>query len=347
MNKIELYQEILKIAPYRSNQSDYRAVLSEVLAKYRALLGELDSNQFDPNQSRNGVLKDVDNTIEKLKEIAKNSFKGFPSTAYIQLSNLLKTHRANLIWNEIQSETPFYRMRHVEGPRINLGYKQMFHVPISKRGLVKTQRYSTPGYPCLYLGESIYGCWEEMQRPVMSQCWVSLLKNQRAIELLDLRIPTVEQFIRDFSRYTQVFPLIIACMIPALNSDDVYKPEYIVPQLIFEWIIKNQKYGIYYTSSHKNGDFDFPTDKFNNLAIPVKQPLAKTDYCPTIARDFKISNPLNNEIEQLRESYTLDAGVYGNEENVQEELNRNYNTSDFGQLERRLVHYDDLHLMNE
>lgn len=263
-------------------------------------MGELDSNQFDPNQSRNGVLKDVDNTIEKLKEIAKNSFKGFPSTAYIQLSNLLKT-----------------------------------------------QRYSTPGYPCLYLGESIYGCWEEMQRPVMSQCWVSLLKNQRAIELLDLRIPTVEQFIRDFSRYTQVFPLIIACMIPALNSDDVYKPEYIVPQLIFEWIIKNKKYGIYYTSSHKNGDFDFPTDKFNNLAIPVKQPLAKTDYCPTIARDFEISNPLNNEIEQLRESYTLDAGVYGNEENVQEELNRNYNTSDFGQLERRFVHYDDLHLMNE
>lgn len=62
----------------------------------------------------------------------------------------------------------------------------MFHIPITMRRQVGTERYSIPGYPCLYLGNSIYVCWEEMNRPLMSSCWVSRLKNTEELELEEL-----------------------------------------------------------------------------------------------------------------------------------------------------------------
>ena len=44
-------------------------------------------------------------------------------------------------------------------------FRDMFHIPLNRREIVKTQRYSAPGYPCLYLGNTVYSCWEEMHRP--------------------------------------------------------------------------------------------------------------------------------------------------------------------------------------
>lgn len=33
------------------------------------------------------------------------------------------------------------------------------------------------------------------------------------------------------------FPLLLSCMVVVSNRDDVFKPEYIIPQLVTEWVI--------------------------------------------------------------------------------------------------------------
>lgn len=87
--------------------------------------------------------------------------------------------------------------------------------------------------------------WEEMGRPQMSCCWCSRLVNREQFEVLGLRLPPEEVFCGDVHRYMVLFPLIISCMIPMKGkSSDVFKPEYLIPQLILEWVIKNKKFGI-------------------------------------------------------------------------------------------------------
>ena len=58
----------------------------------------------------------------------------------------------------------FYRIR-IHKENFPIAIDNFFHIPFEKRGLVKTQRFSIPGFPSLYLGSSIYLCWEELNRP--------------------------------------------------------------------------------------------------------------------------------------------------------------------------------------
>lgn len=47
----------------------------------------------------------------------------------------------------------------------NFSKKDMLHIPFNKRELIKTQRFSISGVPCLYLGTTSYVCWLEMNKP--------------------------------------------------------------------------------------------------------------------------------------------------------------------------------------
>ena len=90
------------------------------------------------------------------------------------------------------------------------------------------------------------------------------------------------------------------------NANDLYKPEYIIPQLITECIIKNKMAGIYYTSVHKSDGFDFPMSKYQNVVIPVKTPIKQKGYCDILSPLFQITDPMNHEIEHLRNGDQID-----------------------------------------
>ena len=259
MNRQELYNEIKTLAPFISHEEDYRKVLRDVLSMYRNLLSQLDGNErLDNWNTCTATVKEI---TSKIIEIATTSYKGLPSIAYAKFKNVLYKYRDNVI-SDTSRNISFYRIRVIKDRRTGIKYDEMFHIPLTYRRIVKTQRYSTPGFPCLYLGMSAYGCWEEMHRPLMTDCWISRLENTQEIKLLDLRIPNNESFLYKFDRYIYMFPFIIACMIPVKNAEDIYKPEYIIPQLFIEWIIKTKKCdGVIYTSCHKNNEFDFPEDK--------------------------------------------------------------------------------------
>ena len=339
MNRQELYQEIISLVPVsRDDGKSYRDILRSKLKDYKQKVEELDAAERQDDWEN--IVQTIDRLSNALNDCALNIYKGLHSTAFTKLSNQLKDMPIAI--QTIGEHTKFYRMRTFPVRKRNIKLGELFHIPYDKRGIVKTQRYSMPGYPCLYLGYSIYGCWEEMERPNTDTCMFSRLENREQLKVIDLRVPDEENWNANMSRLLRVFPLIIACMIVVDDSSNVFKAEYIIPQLLMEWVImernrpaRDMVHGISYTSAYENKDFHFPQYTFDNIAIPVINPI-KGKYCKKLKEIFQLTEPTCFEYEDLR-GLDVVQGEYG--ENVDEELN-NYNTSKFGILERRLEAFD-------
>jgi hypothetical protein len=253
--------------------------------------------------------------------------------------------------------------------------KDLFHVPFENRYAIRTNRFSVPGLPCLYLSNSIYTCWEELDRPLLSEMYVSEFKeHKKNFKYLDIvpryeslqflisglnksdpihmamSIATIEEMglPRDFNLY----PLLAACYTKVKERDNVFKPEYIFPQLLMQWVL-NKDYldGIKYLST-KSIQSDTPLyrrflDTPINYAIPVKK-IANQGYCEVLSKNLMLTEPISWELLNIinpsrdinlpreemkyrirRQSYAL----MGNKD-------RNYNTSAFGLLEDELLNMD-------
>ena len=341
------YDDIIKLFAVEHKDTTYMAALKATFNKFVDLC------------NGNGVSQD---TIEKIKyvcfyieKIVESQEKGLHSTAFSKLANLFGgTRKYNdlhtiIPYSTLEANTSLYRIR-INASKNKFTYEDMFHIPLDKKGLVATQRYSSPGYPCLYTGESIYGCWEEMHRYDFDLCMVSRLENVEPLELLDLRIPSKADFEAADEIFLLRLPLIMACTVVVRNPDDVYKPEYVLSQLITEWVITNNNnndfnkkhkrehdkiYGIRYSSSLLTDEFEFPKNKLDNIVFFVLEPTSENKYCPVLSKKFKITDSTCNEYEKLKRGYDINGGEYGiDDENLKLELN--YDFSDFGNLEKRL-----------
>ena len=346
MNIDELYKELLCILPYVTDKDKhFRIRLGNALRQYCDMIKVL---EIDGKPLSKSTIDSVVHISNKIKAIVKSSMEGLPSRAFAQLHNLLYNKAGNPpidIKSTILSYSAgesFYRIRLMDSVN-EVPRKELFHIPLSKRGMVKTQRFSISGYPCLYLGETVYGCWEEMRRPQMYQCAVSRYENREALNFIDLTIPLKDE-LKNHS-YLKLLPLIIACMIRVADDEATYKPEYIVPQLLMEWILKNRKYtdnggnkkeihGIAYISTHHNEEFEFPEESFINYAIPVFSVDLRCAYCKKLCQIFNLSLPTTNDIEKLKGAYGVEGGRQPRDPKKQRM--QNYQNSDFGHLEERL-----------
>lgn len=346
----ELFEQLCLRVPvkqYDADPTDFRGVLQRELKDYMSLIDWLRSK----NMLTDDNVAEVGKTCKKLNDIVTSVYQGLHSRAFTQLSNLLNGNSKKpslnssiLIYILKAKEKPLYRMRKMEN-RQDLSYKDLFHIPLNKRGIVNTNRYSAPGYPCLYLGTSIYACWEELGRPPMSQSMVARLRNDVDIYLLDLRVPTLEEFSEHMIDYIRIFPLIIACSVKVKDQNATFKPEYSIPQLLMEYVIHdNAKYkngptvsGIYYTSVFKNDDFGFGIDKLENIAIPVQSPLSSKKYCRKLCDMFMLSKPTCDEMEQMRSGGYIRMEYDKKKETMVYHGNiGEYKYSSFGYLEKRL-----------
>lgn len=259
-------------------------------------------------------ITDVPKIVEQLNEARTSiidtvdySLKGRRLLALMTLLKYVSKHMPPLCHEEINSS--FFRMRVFDDKR-NRERKELFHIPFSKQGKVKTQRYSLPGLPCLYLGKSLYGCWEELGRPPLYSCMFSRLSNTEIIKLWDLRIPEEIESIDGLCKFLLTVPLIIACSIKVAHPNDNYKPEYIIPQMLLEILSCgdeiNRIYGkrpqniigIKYRSVLTNDDFKFPVSKNDNIVIPAVR--EKKEYDEKLCKLFLITQPTCEEFERIR-----------------------------------------------
>ena len=319
----------------RKNGCDYRKTLSEILDGYVEMVK---SNTFDAL-----FFAEVVANVDILNRVVSSCYHGKRSTAYAQLKNLLKRYEKDSIFVEIPQEAVFYRMR-VCDLRKEIKRKELFHIPFEKIRQIKTQRYSSPGYPCLYLGVSLYGCWEEMQRPNTESTLFSVFKTTKPFKVVDMRIPTLQEYLDNAEFYLKFFPVIIGSTIPVINGNDIFKPEYLLPQMILEWVIEKRReinaIGVYYTSAFKNSEFYSLDHEWDNLVLPVQKTEEK-GICKELVSLFTMTKPTCYEYEFMQGNIN-NTGVWddGPKRKSSNGAKDSYYWSMFSRLEEKMENAD-------
>ena len=215
--------------------------------------------------------------------------------------------------------------------------ERVFHTPYNLRSKVSTSRYSIAGYPSLYLGTTLALCCEEIHmNPHQNFTLASMFELERTLEYTNTNIRIIELGVKpqDFlsinndnennerripnsllkdnavrSAYLLWYPLIASCSYIRTNKNDPFAAEYIIPQLLMQWVRneigsnKDNEYdqlvGIRYFScasvkaSNMGFNYVFPTSG--------KQKSAELPYCSVLSKSFRLTNPVYiHEYDNLR-----------------------------------------------
>src|SRR6201996_1688617 len=211
----------------------------------------------------------------------------------------------------VPKNTIFYRSRRDEKRSFDKG--DMFHVKFEDRNKISTNRYSIPGFPALYLGESTYVCWEESDRHRLRDLWFSRIENQEELKVIKIQrfedlLHEIDELSGDIEKlshlckYLIIYPLIIACTIKVKDQRNNFTPQYIIPQLLLQYIATFKEAdeiinGIMYLSSQVDYTKVHGV-KCYNYVFPVKTSLKK-GFCDQLSKTFHISEPTSLEIEEI------------------------------------------------
>ena len=159
--------------------------------------------------------------------------------------------------------------------------EEMSHIPFQFNHKVGNERYSMSGFPSLYLGSSVYVCWEEMRRPDIDYANFALFKTTTTIKVVDLA--NKEHYHFTGEKFTDC--LVLACSFPVQFPNDPFKPEYIIPQMLLQSLVR-------YNRDNKNGE-----------------KIAGIKYSSTHIKDSKlwINYPENRKNRQLFYNYVFPA----------------------------------------
>lgn len=324
-----LYNEIVSLVPIPHNGvHDARAILEGAFDRYKNILKGAGS-LVDGD-----TIKKVDALCNVILSCFDYAYSGNHTKAYEALS--LELHKLSYVKPYVKVGESFYRMR-LREENVQFGYKDLMPIPDDKRYLVKTQRFSMPGLPCLYLGYHTNACWEEMHRPPIGNCMTSRYEVIKQFQVISLEIPPYDSFAAKLNDWVRLFPLIMGCMVTVVDYEDPYKSAYLIPQLIMEWLtcdeiaIHQDFKGVRFTSVHLNEQFGYPQVTFNNLALPVPGP-KKPDYAKGLDELFMLTEPTSEEYERIKNN--LDVGVVNID--LFNDPMGHYSLSMFGLLERNL-----------
>lgn len=194
---------------------------------------------------------------------------------------------------------------------------EMFHIPFEKRDLVSNQRFSISGYPCVYAGESIYGSWEELNRPDIDTVNIVIMKNLKFIRIYDLTIPIFSE--KDENEIKEkICKSILAwlCSFKTINKCKPFIVEYVIPQIVLSLMLVSLQReeirkdtgvyeaiairGIKYTSTLYNSKIDIFKDKelFTNYVFPVVNSQS-SGLCPKLCSYFELSDPTSLLTERI------------------------------------------------
>lgn len=331
-NEVDKYLSILEDeifdTPYQQldNKVDFLEFISTKLDFYLEYITPK-INDFIDDKNWEREKPDISNRIEKLckciiKTLSnylngniltalKNFYSGLDDISfYKENSNI-----ANLV--EIPENSQFYRIRKSDGDFFTK--EQMFHIPFDKRHLIATQRYSIPGIPSLYLGDSIFICWSELDKPSIREFYASRLQNTKSLKVIALtrKDDVVKQLSNTngdwlftvFLRYIVTFPLIAACSIKTKFPKGAFKVEYILPQMLLQYVAENKEIdGIKYFSTKIEYEKlnDFPC---SNFVFPPKQNKAN-GYCDNLTKRFLITEATSLEMEEIKYNPKYQTGIY-------------------------------------
>jgi len=300
-----LAQEHFLLPKYQSPKQDFKLFIFKLLDVFVEKLSQLEPEGYFedmPEFSISLIRERQIQLVSRIKEAIDSSYDGRPSKAYNALDkglmNNLKDFSEVLNIIDIPAETNFYRIR-IHKENYPLPNDNFFHIPFNLRGKVKTQRFSIPGFPSLYLGNSIYVCWEELKRPNTSDFQAVRLKSTTTIKIIDLSPPPEGLIPRQLYRYLMTWPLVLASSVKVREHEDAFKPEYIIPQLLLQWVREKQEVdGIAYQTTNIDYRTSLSEGRFTNIVLPVKENKIR-GLCEVLKSKFEITDVISHQLSQL------------------------------------------------
>jgi hypothetical protein len=208
---------------------------------------------------------------------------GQPAEAYQGMQRgitLVSRHLTKLYSLRVNRDALGRLYRMIRPKSSSVPKSRLFHTPFELRHKVGQHRYGIPGFPCLYLGGSLELCSAELRIPGNRLRNTAIaefaVRDGAQIRVLDFGFrpstiaelafgrdienakatpkpnPELEEFIVN---YATCWPLIAASSIKVMHEKEPFVPEYIVPQMILQWLMVNSDCdGIRYFSTQFNPD---------------------------------------------------------------------------------------------
>ena len=269
------------------------------------------------------MLPDVKTITQNIYTAVVKSFQGLPQDAYIYLEKAMDILQKTplLVDDKEYDRLKLYRVTDA-GDTAQPDRTRIFHVPFHLRTKMSTQRFSIPGFPCLYLGSNLALCCEEIGKGRSCPSLIAaqfelekyyvplkLKKNNKGIFddnkiiIYDISISPYRLFpdgtesemdINEIT-YMRWYPLIASCSFIRAKKGDPYAPEYVIPQLFMQWIHKahhDSVVGVRYFScssvraSKMGENYAFPTN-----GVPYRVRETVKSYDARLANRFKLSAP--------------------------------------------------------
>jgi hypothetical protein len=241
----------------------------------------------------------------------RDYMSGQPEQAYRQLEKGINAvaHVHTLFTQEVDMPDigTLYRASPI-GPSEQLTRGRLFHIPFELRHLVGRHRYGIPGFPCLYLGGSLRLCQLELGVPddKLAHLGIARFVAKRKVRLLDFgyRSATLAPFAagrslcaRDknlnaqnfFVSYVVSWPLIAAASVKRLY-DGNWAAEYVIPQLLMQWLTREPTCdGIRFFSTKVPASAT-EVHRCANYVFPSRNPLgARQGYCAWLTSLFEMT----------------------------------------------------------
>ena len=200
--------------------------------------------------------------------------------------------------------------------------KDLFHIPMGKRSLINSYRYSIPGYPCLYLSTGVEMCWFEcgMPKHFSYSAFKLNASDEQPINLINFSIAPVD-FISTIVccynncktcnertnlnnlilKYLVSFPLRAACSISVINRNVPFIEEYIFPQQLLLWLRDKSDFDgiLYRTCSAIESAYNW---NYINLVMPAK--CIRGSYCENLTHMFELTPPVKVDVNKSLLKYS-------------------------------------------
>ncbi|WP_316818699.1 RES domain-containing protein [Pedobacter nyackensis] len=285
--------------------------------------------------------------IDGLSESLDFYYDGQPAKAYEKfrktMDQRVRSFKTLQNIREYPKGESFYRIR-IKEENYPFNTSEMFHIPFHLRGKVTTQRYSIPGFPSLYLSKAIFVAWEELKRPNLDKFQVVRLESIEPISCLNLTKPEWGDDPMQISayRYLIIWPLIAACSIRVANPSDSFKPEYIIPQMLLQWIRNNGEIdGIIYASTNINLKTGKALKNLYNVVLPVKDNKDQ-GLCSALTKKFHMTPSVSRQLLHASASAGITIRSRAENQRIDDKIpvleiikghKSNYSSSELGKLE--------------
>lgn len=214
----------------------------------------------------------------------------------------------------------YYRIRQCNNKSELTSRSELFHIPLKLNYLAGPERYSVPGYPCLYLSSQWQLCWYECGKPKTFMCAefdvpTEEKSNLKFIDFSGKPLIMCDNFkiwflntkkneqekikVQKYMlKYFYTYPLRAACSVAVKHSEAKFIEEYIISQLLLLWVRNDEDFdGIRYESCKE--DPEVKTMCGHNIVLVTKE-FDEDGYDKKLRRTISVGDPLFVDIKTIK-----------------------------------------------